>query len=63
MFIRTLKVKTYKTMTSNDIESDLGYLTKLVDEYNNSYHCSVGIIFIDADYSGLTETKLNLILC
>ena len=50
-------------MTSNDIESDLGYLTKLVDEYNNSYHSSVGIILIDADYSGLTETKLNLILC
>ena len=38
-------------MTANYNKSYLGYLNKLVDEYNNSYHRS-----IDADYSALTET-------
>ena len=29
-------------MTPNDSKSYLGYLNKLVDEYNNGYHCSIG---------------------
>ena len=37
------------------IKPYLGFLNKLVDEYNNSYHRSVGKKPIDADYSTLTE--------
>ena len=28
-------------MTANDSKSDLPYLDKLVDQYNNSYHHSI----------------------
>ena len=42
-------------MTANDSKSYLGYLNKLVDEYNNSYHFSIGKKPIHADYSTLTE--------
>ena len=37
-FIRTFKGKIYKKMTANDGKSYLGYLNKLADEYNNTYH-------------------------
>ena len=30
-------------------------MNKLLDEYNNTYHCSSGKKLIDADYSGLTK--------
>ena len=30
-------------------------MNKLVDEYNNSYHHSIGKKFVDTDYSALTE--------
>ena len=30
-------------MTANDSKSYLGSLNKSVGEYNNSYHCSIGI--------------------
>ena len=33
----------------------LGYLNKLADECNNSYHYSFGKKPVDADYSPLTE--------
>ena len=42
-------------MKSNDSKCYLGYLNKLADEYNNSYHCSFGKKPIDADYPGLSE--------
>ena len=42
-FIKTLKTKIYKTWTANDNKSYLGYLNRLVDEYNDTYHS------IDAD--------------
>ena len=42
-------------MTANDNKSYLGCLNKLVDEYNNSYHCSIGKEPIHADYSALPE--------
>ena len=42
-------------MTANDSKSYPGYLNKLVDEYNNTYHCSIGKNSIHADYSALTE--------
>ena len=38
-------------MTDNDGKSYLGYLNKLVDEYNNTYHCSIGKKPIDSNYS------------
>ena len=42
-------------MTANNSKSYLGYLNKSVDEYNNTYHRSIGKKSIDADYSALTE--------
>ena len=35
-FSKTLKGKIYKIMTTNDSKSDLPYLNKLADEYNNT---------------------------
>ena len=54
-FIKKLKDKIYKTMTANDSKSYLNYLNKLIDEYSNTYHRSVGKKPIDADYSALTD--------
>ena len=34
---------------------NLGYLNKLVDEYNNAYHHPIDKKPIDADYSALSE--------
>ena len=53
-FIKTLKGKIYKTMTANDSKSYLRYLNKLVDQYNNPYHSSIGKNAICIDYSALT---------
>ena len=53
-FVKALKVKNYKKMMANDSKYYLGYLNKLADEYNNTYHHSVRKS-VDADYSALTE--------
>ena len=50
-----MRGKIHKIMTANDNKSYLGCLNKLVDEYNNSYHCSIGKEPIHADYSALPE--------
>ena len=42
-------------MTANDRKSYVGYWTKLVNDYNNSYHRCIGRTLFDADYSALTE--------
>ena len=42
-------------MTASDSKSYLGYLNKLVDECNNTYHHSISKKPIDANYSTLTE--------
>ena len=42
-------------MTAKDSTSYLGYLNKLVDEYNNTNHHSIGKKPTDADYFVLTE--------
>ena len=42
-------------MTANESTSYLGYLNKLVDVYNNTYHHTIGKNRIDAGYSALTE--------
>ena len=44
-------------MKANDSKSDLAYLNKLVDQYNNTYHHSIGKKAINADYSALTENN------
>ena len=54
-FIKTLKAKIYKIMTVNDSKSCLGYLNKLVDQYNHTYHHSFNEKPINPDYSVLTE--------
>ena len=54
-FIRTLKDRMYKRITTNDSKFYLSYLNKLVDQYNNTYHCSIGKRSIDADYSDFIE--------
>ena len=36
-FIKTLKTKTYKKMTTNDSKSCLSYLNKLVEQYLSSF--------------------------
>ena len=42
-------------MTAYDIKSYLGYLNKLVDQSNNTFHRSIGKKPVDAGYSVLTE--------
>ena len=49
-FIRSLKGKIYKKMTANNSKSYLDYLNKLVDEKNNTSHCSIGKNNINADF-------------
>ena len=53
-FVKTLRVKNYKKMMANDIKYYFGYLNKLANEYNNTYHHSVRKP-VDADYSDFTE--------
>ena len=50
-FIKTLKVKIYKKITTNDSKSYLAYLNKLVDHCSNSFHHSINKKLINADYS------------
>ena len=60
-FAKTLKGKIYKTVTANNSKSYLGYLNKLVDQYNNTYYHFIGKKPVDADYSALTEkSELSL---
>ena len=42
-FIKTLKAKIYKKITANDSKSYVSHLSKLVDQYNNTYHHSISI--------------------
>ena len=44
-------------MTAHYRNSYLGYLNKLVDEYSNKYHHSIGKKRFDADYSALNEDR------
>ena len=54
-FMRTLKSKIYKKMTANNQKSYLGYLNKLVGEYNNTYNSSVPKKSVHADYFALSK--------
>ena len=42
-------------MTANNSKFYLPYLSKLVDQYNNTYHHSINKKPINADYSALNE--------
>ena len=42
-------------MAANNNQFYLGYINKLIDEYNNTYHYSVGKKTCYANYSSLTE--------
>ena len=42
-------------MTANNSKSRLDYLNKLVDQYSNTYHRSIGKKPIDAGHFDLTE--------
>ena len=42
-------------MTANYSKSYLSYLNKLVDQYFNTYHDSIGKKPLNANYSALTE--------
>ena len=54
-FIKTLKAKIYKKMTTNDSKSYLPYLNKLVNQCNITYHHSINKNPINGDYSALIE--------
>ena len=54
-FIKTLNGKIHKKLTANDSKSYLSYLNKLADQYNNTYHHSIGNKTINADYSLLPK--------
>ena len=41
-FVRTLKCKIHKKMTVHNKKFYLRYLSKLVDEYNNTCHHGIG---------------------
>ena len=47
--------KIYKVLTGNNKKSYLRYLNKLVNEYSNSYHRSIGKKVADADNFALTK--------
>ena len=50
-----MKSKIYKKITAGNKKCYLGYLNKLVEEYNNIYHDSIGSKPVYADYSTLPE--------
>ena len=54
-FIKTLKAKIYKTITTNDRKFYLPFLNELVDRCNNTYHHYINWKSTNADYSALTE--------
>ena len=55
-FIKTSRAKIHKKeITANDSKSNLSYLNKLVDQYNNTYHNFINKKPINADYSALNE--------
>ena len=56
-FVKTLKAKICKTITANNSKSYVGYLNKLVDQYNNTYHHSIGKKPINIDCCNLKETE------
>ena len=54
-----MKSKIYKTIKVDDSNSYFNYLNKLVDQYNRTYHRSIGKK-PDGDYPGLTLTTKSV---
>ena len=54
-FIRTLKGKIYKQMTSSDSKPDFSYLDNSINKHINTYHSFISKKPIDADHSASTE--------
>ena len=54
-FVRTLKAKVYKKVTTNYSKFYLALLNKLVDQHHNTYQHSIVKKLIKADYSVLTK--------
>ena len=44
-------------MTANDSKSDVSYLNKLVEQYNNTYHYSINKNPINDDYCPSTKSS------
>ena len=62
-FLRTLKSKIFKKIASFDSNSYFHYLHGLVDDYDNTYHCSVGKKPVNTGNSALhKETESNNIV-
>ena len=59
-FIRILKTSIYENMTVRNCCSYLDYLDKLVGEYINTYHCSIGKKPIRADYQVIYANVASL---
>ena len=54
-FLRILKDKINNKMTPNNSKTFLGHLNKLVDDYNNTYHCFFNKKHINVHCSAFTE--------
>ena len=58
-FIRTLKRKIYKYMTSISKNVNIDKLDDIVDEYNNTYHTTIKMKPIDDNTYINTSKKIN----
>ena len=59
-FIRTLKGKIYKYMTSISKNVYIDKLADIVDEYNNTYHTTVKMKFIDVNDNTYINTDKEI---
>ena len=58
-FIRTLKSKIYKHMTSISKNVNVDKLDDIVDEYNNAYHTTIKMKPIDVKDKDNTDKEIN----
>ena len=58
-FIRTLKSKIYKYMTSISKNVYIDKLDDIVDEYNNTYHTTIKMKPIDVKDNYINTSKLH----
>ena len=61
-FIRTLKSKIYKYMTSISKDVYIDKLHDIVDEYNNTYHTAIKMKPIDVKDNTYINTSKKLII-
>ena len=58
-FIRTLKNKIYKHMTSISKNAYIDKLDNIVNEYNNTYHRTTKLKPVDVNSGNYTEYNVN----